>query len=120
MKGIGKMINSTEKGKNFTQMAQNMKDIFNLVKRKGLEIFWGQINHFIQENFKIIIFMEQVHTNGSMEENSKELGSIIKCTEMESLHFLMEENTLVNFIMIKNKDMAFLLGQIKNNMMVFG
>ena len=49
------------------------------------------------------------------EENIKVTGRIIKCMVMEYSHGQMAENTQVNMLMIKNKDMEDLYGLMDEN-----
>ena len=56
--------------------------------------------------------MERGFTLGVMEENMKEIGEITKCMVKEYLPGQTEENMQASMLMIRNKDMENLFGQM--------
>ena len=48
--------------------------------------------------------------NGSMEEGTKEVGSIIACMAEDATAGQMEENMMVSIIWIKKKEKEYLFG----------
>lgn len=64
--------------------------------------------------------MVMVLINGLTTENTLEIGSIIKCTELVSSHGLMVENMMVSTMMTRNRDTVYSLGQIIDNTMATG
>lgn len=55
---------------------------------------------------KVLVF-----TSGTMAENMKDNGKIIKWKEEASLNGQMADGIKANTVMIKKKDLEFLLGQ---------
>lgn len=54
--------------------------------------FSGQITQYIKVNFKTIILMDMAFIFGSMGENMKDNGKIIKCKVRANSHGQMEES----------------------------
>ena len=63
---------------------------------------------------------EEVSTCGQMEEDMRESGKTIICTEKESTHGRMAESTLVNISMTESTVMVFTPGTMEDNTKVTG
>jgi hypothetical protein len=96
MKVIGLMINNMVKVKRHGRMVLNTKVIISLGKKMASVSFYGLINLVIAETFSIIIFTVMVPINGQTAVSFQETGFVIKCTETEFSHGLMEENMKVS------------------------
>ena len=111
------MINSMDKAKKNGQMELNTKEIINMVKKMDLENFCGLICHLIKGIFMTTIFMVMVNINGLMEENTSEIGYVIKCMEKVFSHGKMGGNIKETIMMIKNRDMEYSPGLMVDNTM---
>ena len=77
-----------------------------------MESFIGLIILFIRESFFKMKLVEKGNIIGKMEGLMKEIGSIIRCMERESLDGLMEGCILESIEMIKKKGLEFLYGRM--------
>lgn len=76
----------------------------------GLDILYGKIILHIEDNSKIITFMEVEFISGAMNVNSMVNGQIIKCTVKEHSLGKMEENMLEGMSMTRKKEMEYSFG----------
>ena len=120
MKDIGLTISNTAKVKSIGQMEHNTKEHTNTVKKTGMASSYGQINPLIVVHSLTTIFMVTENIDGLTIESILEIGLIIKCTELEYLLGLMEENMKENILTIRNKATEYSPGQMDVNMMVSG
>jgi hypothetical protein len=74
MKAIGWTISNTDKEKNIGQMALNMKEPINTVKKTVMVNSCGLTNLLIAVLLSIITFMVTVNIDGPITENTLEIG----------------------------------------------
>merc|ERR1712166_1043621 len=113
----GKMTKLMDLENILTQMVLNMKVTTNLVKKTVSVNSFGLIDHLMKVILSIIISMVMESINGPMVENLLEIGSAIRCMDLESLLGMTVGNTKVSTMMTKNTDMEFLRGQMDDNTM---
>jgi len=109
-KDNGLKISKRVKELNAGQMEPVTKEIIKLDKKMVMVISNGQMVVDLTDNFKKITYMAMEPIVGVMEDNIKENGETIRCTEKEFLLGQMEENTMVIMLMTRNKDMVNLFG----------
>jgi len=80
----------------------------------------GQMALNTRENSMITTFMEEVYTNGLMEDNMMENGVQTRCTETEPSFGKMVELTRVSTRMIRKKVMEPSPGLMEENTLEIG
>jgi hypothetical protein len=86
---LGKKINKMGLEKKFGQTQLVIKGNIKMVKNAGKAILNGQMDLYILENFKIIIFKERVYIYGTTYVDMKEIGKITKWMDLVNLYGLI-------------------------------
>ena len=120
MLDIGLTISSTVKVKRSGLMVLNMKETTNMERSMAEESSYGLIGHHTMVNSLIIIYMVLVNTGGLMEENSKEIGYVIRCMEEECLPGQTVEDMRETTMMTRSRVMESSCGQMEGSMMANG
>lgn len=108
----GMMINNMDMEFKNGLMEPNMKGIFNKDSRKDMGPFHGQMVVDIKANLKTTTLRGLGITHGLMAVSTKVPGGITKCTEEVYFCGRMDVNMKGNMLMIKNKVMGNLVGQM--------
>ena len=120
MKDNGWMINKMEWARKFGLMVQDTRVIISREKNTEVDNFFGLMDLSMRENSNSIIFKELAFTSGQTVVNMMVNGKIIKWMErgyrIYQYRFLlgmMDDNIMGSTRMIRNMDMEFLSGLIK-------
>lgn len=112
MKDIGKMICNMDQVWSFTAMAINTKECLSKAGEMVKAFIRIQLVKSIQEGGLTVVLRDSGPVYGQMGKSMRGNGKIIKSTEVEFLHGLMEELMKEIIAMIRNMVMELIHGQM--------
>ena len=115
MKETGKTIFSMVMGKKYGQMAQNMKATIKKVKSMAEDSIYGKTDQCTTVIGTRTELKDTANTNGKMDVNIQETGSIITCMEKEFTLGLMVDDMKVTTKWIKSMDTVNINGLMDVN-----
>ena len=110
MLAIGSTTSLTASEKKSITTNHNTRVNLNMARKRAKDRWYGPIDQYIMENFRMILYKEMGSIFGAMAEFTKEIGTKTWCTEMENSSCLMGAFTKVSTFMMKSRVMAYSLG----------
>ena len=120
MKDNGSTTNNVVKVRKSGPIMHTMKEFIRTGKSMEWENLFGKVDQLILENLLTIISMESAIINHQTAVNIKVIGKTIKCTAKVRILGLMVVATKVSTLMIKNKVMVSIIGQMVVNIQEIG